>query len=166
MKDKKVIRSNQHVFTQGKSCLIPLISFCNEITGLLDEGRVVGIVYLDFHEAFDTASDKILMEKLMQYRLDEQKVRWTENWRESSKGLLREFYQHVHCLKVRASWLWSLHHCRYSTVILTWSWAACFRWSCLSGEVGQDDCQRSLPTSAILWVCDLCRVFISDVKTD
>lgn len=39
----------------------------------------MNVVYLDFNEAFDTASHKILIEKLLLYRLDEQRVRWLEN---------------------------------------------------------------------------------------
>ncbi|GAB0183017.1 mitochondrial enolase superfamily member 1 [Grus japonensis] len=96
-KDKKVIKTSQHGFTKGKSCLTTLITFCNEKTGLVGEGRAVGIVHLDFCKAFDTVSHKILMEKLMKYGLAEQKVRWTEGnyWRESSEGPLRGSHQHV-----------------------------------------------------------------------
>ncbi|KAK4826839.1 hypothetical protein QYF61_011647 [Mycteria americana] len=48
MKDKKVIRSSQRGFTKGKSCLTNLIIFCDEMTGLVDEGRAVDTVCLDF----------------------------------------------------------------------------------------------------------------------
>jgi len=41
---------------------------------------VVDIVYLDFRKAFDTAFHKIRIEKLLKCGLDEQTVRWTENW--------------------------------------------------------------------------------------
>ncbi|KAK4817888.1 hypothetical protein QYF61_002057 [Mycteria americana] len=80
MKDQKVIRSSQHVFTKGKSCLTNLINFYGEMTGLVDEERAVVIVYLDFRKAFDTDSPKILIEKLMTYGLDERTVRWIEKW--------------------------------------------------------------------------------------
>ncbi|GAB0178721.1 hypothetical protein GRJ2_000337400 [Grus japonensis] len=49
------------------------------MTGLIDEERAVDIVYLDFSKAFDTVSNMILIEKLLQYGLDEQTMRWTEN---------------------------------------------------------------------------------------
>jgi len=40
----------------------------------------VDIVYLDFSKAFDTISQKIIIEKPMKDMLDEQTVRWIENW--------------------------------------------------------------------------------------
>lgn len=48
MKNKKVIRRSQHGFTKGKSQLINFINFYNEITGLVDEGKAVDIVYPGF----------------------------------------------------------------------------------------------------------------------
>lgn len=49
------------------------------MTGLVDAGQAVDIVYMDFHKAFDTFSHKILIDKPLIYRLDEQTVRWVEN---------------------------------------------------------------------------------------
>lgn len=45
-----------------------------------DEGRAVDIVELDFRKAFDTASQKVLRDKLLICGVDGQTVRWTENW--------------------------------------------------------------------------------------
>ena len=38
------------------------------------------VAYLDFRKAFDTMSHRLLIEKLMKYGLDEETVRWIENW--------------------------------------------------------------------------------------
>ena len=46
------IRPSQHGFMKGRSCLTNLISFCDKMTRLLDEGKAVDIVYLDFQKAF------------------------------------------------------------------------------------------------------------------
>lgn len=40
------------------------------MTGFVDEGRAVAIVYLHFSKAFDTVSHKILTAKLVEYGLD------------------------------------------------------------------------------------------------
>jgi len=80
VEEKKVIGSSQHGFTKGKSCLTNLIAFYNDMTGWVDEGRAVDVVYLDFSKAFDTVSHNILLEKLRKYGLDEWSVRWIENW--------------------------------------------------------------------------------------
>jgi len=50
------------------------------MTGWVDEGRAVDVVYLDFSKAFDTVSHNILLRKLRKYGLDEWSVRWIENW--------------------------------------------------------------------------------------
>jgi len=80
VEEKKVIRSSQHAFTKAKSCWTNVIAFYDGMTGLVDEGRAVVVVYLDFSKASDTFSHKILIGKLGKYGLDEWRVRWTENW--------------------------------------------------------------------------------------
>ena len=42
------IRPSQHGFMKGRSCLINRISFYDRVTCLLDEGKAVDVVYLDF----------------------------------------------------------------------------------------------------------------------
>ncbi|PKU37921.1 rna-directed dna polymerase from mobile element jockey- hypothetical protein [Limosa lapponica baueri] len=64
MEDKKAIRSSQDGFSKGKSCLTNLIAFYDGITGWIDEGRAVDVVYLDFSKAFDTVSHSILIANL------------------------------------------------------------------------------------------------------
>lgn len=57
-----------------------LINFTDEVTGLTDEGRTVGVVSLDYSKAFDTVSYKILTDKVLMYGLHGEIVRWVENW--------------------------------------------------------------------------------------
>ena len=71
VEEKKVIRSKQHELTKGKSCLTNLIDFYDDMTGWIDEGRAVEVVYLDFSKAFDTLSRNILLGKLRKCGLDE-----------------------------------------------------------------------------------------------
>ena len=50
VEEKKVIRSSQHGFTKGKSCLTNLIAFYDGMTGWIHEGRAVDVVYLDYSQ--------------------------------------------------------------------------------------------------------------------
>ncbi|CAM4420773.1 unnamed protein product [Lepidochelys kempii] len=78
--ERKVIRNSQHGFTKGRSCLTNLIAFYDEITGSVDEGKAVDVLFLDFSKAFDTVSHSILVSKLRKYGLDECTITWVESW--------------------------------------------------------------------------------------
>ncbi|GAB0198268.1 hypothetical protein GRJ2_002292200 [Grus japonensis] len=70
VRDNQVIRPSQHEFMKGRSCLINLISFYDQVTCLVDEGKAADVVYLDFSKTFDTISHSILLEKLAAHGLD------------------------------------------------------------------------------------------------
>ncbi|GAB0202578.1 mitochondrial enolase superfamily member 1 [Grus japonensis] len=80
VEEEKVIGRGRHGFTRRKSCLTNLIAFYDGMTGWVDEGRAVDVVYLVFSKAFDTVSHNILVSKLRKCGLDEWTVRWVENW--------------------------------------------------------------------------------------
>ncbi|PKU43343.1 rna-directed dna polymerase from mobile element jockey- hypothetical protein [Limosa lapponica baueri] len=50
------------------------------MTHLVDEGKSVNIVYLEFSRAFDTVSHSVLLEKLAAYGLDGGTLCWMKNW--------------------------------------------------------------------------------------
>jgi len=94
VKDNQGISPSQHEFMKGRSCLTSLISFCDQVTRLVDEGEAVNVVYLNFRKAF--VPHNILVEKLAAHGLDgctlsssglpsSRKMR--SYWRESSRGL-------------------------------------------------------------------------------
>ncbi|KAJ7424017.1 RNA-directed DNA polymerase from mobile element jockey-like protein [Pitangus sulphuratus] len=48
LKDNAFIRHSQCGFTKGKSCLTSLISFCNKVTCLVDEGKAMDVVFRNY----------------------------------------------------------------------------------------------------------------------
>ncbi|KAK4825470.1 LOW QUALITY PROTEIN: hypothetical protein QYF61_027625, partial [Mycteria americana] len=80
VEDNQGIKPSQHGFRKGRSCLTNLISFYNKVTRLVDEGKAVDVVYLDFSKAFDMVSHSILLEKLAAHGLDGSTLRWVNNW--------------------------------------------------------------------------------------
>ncbi|PKU33134.1 rna-directed dna polymerase from mobile element jockey-like [Limosa lapponica baueri] len=95
--DNQGIRPSQHGFMKGRSCLTNLVSFYDKMTWLLDEGKAVDIVYLDFRKAFDTVHPRVLMEKLAAYGLDEHTICWIKHW-------LAGWSQRVVVNGVKSSW--------------------------------------------------------------
>jgi len=55
---------------KGGSCLTNLISYYDQVTRLVDKGKAVGVVYLNFSKAFDTVPHSILLEILAAHGLD------------------------------------------------------------------------------------------------
>ncbi|KAK4824935.1 LOW QUALITY PROTEIN: hypothetical protein QYF61_021555 [Mycteria americana] len=80
VQDNQVIRPSQHGFRKGRSCLTNLISFYDKVTHLVDKGKAVDVVYLDFSKAFDTISHSILLEKLAAHGLDGRMLPWVKHW--------------------------------------------------------------------------------------
>ena len=79
VQDNWGIRPSQHGFMKGRSCLTNLISFYDLVTHLVDEGKDVDVVYLDFSKAFDTVSYSILLQKLAARGLDGYTFGWVSN---------------------------------------------------------------------------------------
>ena len=91
------IRPSQHGFMKDRLCLTNLISFYDQMTRLVEEGKAVDVVYLDFSKAFDTVSHSILLQKLAVRGLDRYTLGWVRNW-------LKARAQRVVVNGVKSSW--------------------------------------------------------------
>ncbi|KAK4816268.1 hypothetical protein QYF61_014340 [Mycteria americana] len=60
--------------------ILSAITRHDKVTRLVDEGKAVDVVYLDFSKAFDTVSHSILLEKLAAHGLDGCTLCWVKNW--------------------------------------------------------------------------------------
>ncbi|NWY94667.1 RTXE polymerase, partial [Loxia curvirostra] len=76
LQDGQGIRPSQYGFRRGRSCLTNLVTFYDQVTGLVDAGKAVDIVYLAISKAFDTVSYSILLGKLAARGLDRSTLCW------------------------------------------------------------------------------------------
>ena len=60
-----------------------LIFFYEKMVCLVDEGKAVDVVYLDFSKVFDTVSHSILLEKLAACGFESSTLSWAKNWQEA-----------------------------------------------------------------------------------
>lgn len=60
LENKAIIRLSQHGFMKEKSCLSNLI-FYDKVTHLVNEGKVVDIIFLGFSNAFATAPYSVIL---------------------------------------------------------------------------------------------------------
>ena len=59
-----LINDSQHGFRKGRSCLTNLLSFLDTVTGYVDSGSAVDVIFLDFAKAFDKVPNRRLILKL------------------------------------------------------------------------------------------------------
>ena len=75
-----LIRNSQHGFMSGRSCLTNLLEYLEAMTKLLDSGRSVDIVYLDFAKAFDKVPINRLIAKCRGLGITGRLLSWINEW--------------------------------------------------------------------------------------
>ena len=71
---------SQHGFRSGRSCLSQLIAHYDKVLSLLEEGKNVDVVYLDFAKAFDKLDFNITLIKLKELGIDGKIGRWLHSF--------------------------------------------------------------------------------------
>ena len=74
-----LLLKSQHGFTKGKSCLTNLLSFLEDVTKAIDEGKPLDVIYLDFSKAFDKVPHKRLLHKIESHGISSMD-RWMVVW--------------------------------------------------------------------------------------
>ena len=72
----KQFNPTQHGFRGGRSCLSQLLEHFDRVTRLLEEGKAVDVIYLDFAKAFDKVDISITLCKLKSLGIDGKLGRW------------------------------------------------------------------------------------------
>ena len=75
-----LLNPNQHGFRAGRSCLSQLLQHQDKITGILERGGNVDVIYLDFSKAFDKLDINITLQKLQNLRVTGKIFKWIESF--------------------------------------------------------------------------------------
>jgi rRNA processing protein Gar1 len=76
----QVIKTSQHGFIRGKSCVTNLLEVLNYIGSILDVGGQVDAVYLDISKAFDKINHKHLLHKLRMDGFGGSLLQWFQSY--------------------------------------------------------------------------------------
>ena len=92
--DNDLYSKCQQGFRQKRSCMTQLLEVMNDFTKLIDDGKAIDVVYLDFRKAFDSVShepdddDERLVIKLATYGISGNVLNWI-------RGFLADRHQKV-----------------------------------------------------------------------
>ena len=70
----------QHGFMSGRSCTTQLLEFLEDLTEILDNGKDIDVIYLDFCKAFDKVPHRRLLKKLWAYGIRGQIHQWIKEF--------------------------------------------------------------------------------------
>jgi hypothetical protein len=80
LEGNNLLNANQHGFRSKRSCLTQLLENYDTILNLVEEGKNVDVVYLDFAKAFDKVDHGILCHKLKQLGIGGKVGTWIHNF--------------------------------------------------------------------------------------
>ena len=76
----QIIKSTQHAFTRGRSCLTQLISHVHDILQNLLRNNDTDAIYLDYAKAFDKVDHNLLLAKLYSYGIRGKLHNWLSSY--------------------------------------------------------------------------------------
>ena len=76
MQENDILSDDQHGFCKDRSCLTNLLEALEDITNMVDEGRIVDEIFLDFRKAFDKVSHERLLYKLHHVGIRDDLLAW------------------------------------------------------------------------------------------
>ena len=87
LETNKLLRTSQHGFRKGRSCLTNLLTFLDQVTDGLDRGESVDVIFLDFAKAFDKVPHERLLRKMEAFGIGGEVLAWVREWlRDRNRG--------------------------------------------------------------------------------
>lgn len=78
LNSSQLLHDAQHGFRSKRSCTTQLLTTMEDWSKMIEGGKPVDAVYLDFSKAFDSVPHKRLLNKLKSYGVEGQLLRWIE----------------------------------------------------------------------------------------
>ena len=76
LQENHILSDHQYGFRAKFSTVDQLISTYNDVTGMVDQGRVVDLVFFDYSKAFDSVPHGVLLDKLYNLGIDGNILHW------------------------------------------------------------------------------------------
>ena len=76
IEENELFNQTQHGFRIGRSCISQLLQQYDRILTIVEEGKNVDVVYIDFAKAFDKVDFKVLLEKVASLGIGGKVGRW------------------------------------------------------------------------------------------
>ena len=85
MSTHELIKTTQHGFFSGRSCLTNLLEYLEHITEQIDKHNPVDCIFLDFAKAFDKVPHERLLLKVKSLGVDGKILGWIKDWLSNRK---------------------------------------------------------------------------------
>ena len=89
MTENELYSKCQHGFRKHRSCITQLIEVYDKLTELIDDGKNIDIVYLDFKKAFDSIPHERLLLKMKGYGIVGKTLQWVRSFLTGRKQRVR-----------------------------------------------------------------------------
>ena len=76
LEENKLLYENQFGYRKQRSTDVAASLLCDNVRKEIDQGNLVGAVFIDLSKAFDTIGHSILLSKLPCYGIDESELQW------------------------------------------------------------------------------------------
>ena len=88
LENHKLLSETQYGYRKKRSTEQAAIVLCDEIRKKVQEGKLVGVVFLDLSRAFDTINHATLVEKLTLYGIKDKELDWFKSYLFNRKQLV------------------------------------------------------------------------------
>ena len=80
MENNDLITAKQHAYRKNHSTTTALVDMTDQWLNAMDNGKFVGVLFLDFSAAFDLVDHEIILTKLMHYGFKEVALNWVQSY--------------------------------------------------------------------------------------